>query len=204
MKNIFLLSGWRTVGKDTFFNEYSKFGFFEGIDFFNENNIRWYVYRKKGITKNILSLKNPQRFAFADKLKKEVSKIYNVKNDDNYKEKIIFEGKTFRDLCIFHGTKRREENIDYWCEKFLKNYKKSDEFIITDFRFINEYEFMKKNFGEEVITIRLNRSSVPIPLPLTERSEHELDNFDFDYQLFSEKKELENYNLVGYLVLFKN
>jgi len=63
-----------------------------------------------------------------------------------------------------------------------------DYFILDDVRFHNEIYYTKAMFGNDVITIRVNRINFESPLTLEQQnhsSEVALDNFRFDYCFYN-------------------
>lgn len=135
------------------------------------------------------------RLAFADELKNEVSKLYNIDrllmDTSNGKKQSIdvnIEGvTTVRDLLICHGKSRRDFDEKYWALKIVDKIHSlsqngHDKFVISDWRFYNEYQtivedpYIKSNDGR-VLTWRINRWDIP---PSTDESEISLDKFNFD------------------------
>lgn len=85
---------------------------------------------------------------------------------------------TVRDLLQRLGTDAIRDNLheDAWVNALFNDYHQSDKWIITDMRFPNEYEAVKKFGG---ITVRLNRSGIK---PINSHpSETGLDAYPFDY-----------------------
>lgn len=178
MKAIFLCA-YRRTGKDTFCN------YLQSGD--NVLSCQWNVFTKGN---NAFPRPSPdiQRVAFADILKREVITVLDrrgisIDNIEENKDKpILPSGRTFRDLCIAHATSKRKENPDYWCQQALLG--NIGKYIcVTDWRFPNEYEYFRTSgVFDEITTIRLFRSDVPIP-PKVELSEHSLDNIQTDFLL---------------------
>lgn len=113
--------------------------------------------------------------AFATPIKECAMKYFNW--DGNKDEK-------GRRLLQQIGRVGREYDKDIWIKKLIEKieeYSNIQYFIITDWRFKNEYEYLEKRYGKEnVITIRIQRNDITI---LDDVSEHDLDNFE-NYNFF--------------------
>jgi len=165
MHDIILICGYKRTGKDTLYENLTLNG-----------QYNWSVYRNS--QKELKLDKNYSRFSFADELKKEVSKIYGIPfqvDDKDLKQYKRVDGKiaSARDLYIEWGTIKRKQDPYYWC-KFIKK----DKCIITDWRYPNELEYVAN--GSDTSTVRVFRSSVPVP-DQTIESEHSLDKFTTDF-----------------------
>jgi dephospho-CoA kinase len=157
---IFLLSGWATSGKD--------------------------------VVADYLSTKGFLKLSFAEYLKKQVSDLYEI----DYNLTLTQEGKnsivktnnglfTVRGLLIKHATEKRLENRDVFVEKIIKSILECDKkeikgFVVSDCRFLNEIECLKKLKQFKVITVRINRHEKS---PVYSFTEHFLDDYNFDYVL---------------------
>ena len=171
MKYVYVVCGYKRTGKDTL------------VKMFNEDiNFNWIIYSSDN---HKLKINNVIRIGLADELRLEVGKIYNISESidyDTFKETMIRDGKTYRDILIEHGAFRREQNINYWVDKCLNKLKMNNgSIMITDWRYLNELEYMLKNL-KNIITIRLYRSNVPYP-PDNVISEHQLDDVKTDFLL---------------------
>jgi len=153
-----MVCGFKGTGKDTFYNN-------------SKNN---YAVYGNSSNKCLLLGPNYVRVGFADNVKKEVNDIYDL--FDPNKDDIIFENTTYRDLLIAHAKNKKKEDINYWVKKSY-DWKKRNNVMITDFRFLHEYDYLVK-LGHEPVTIRLFRSEVTVPTDISERS---LDNFLTDF-----------------------
>jgi hypothetical protein len=100
-----------------------------------------------------------RRIAFADILKNEVDEFLIKETGisawtDNPKEKEII-----RPFLVFWGTDfRRQYNPEYWIQKVDKVIEDDNQhnmFIITDLRFPNELEWVKKNGGVSCVLRRM-------------------------------------------------
>jgi len=187
---IVLLSGWATSGKDVFAD-------------------------------TLVKKANFKKYAFALQLKKYTSEKYNF--DYNltlsqsgklsnifFMENGIYKYKSVRDLLIKEAKDCKDsEGQNIWAEKLMdellfydrindKRGENFDNIVISDFRYNNEIEYFKSIFNEintKIITIRINRHPI---CPVVSESEHELDNYKFDYTIDNNKsiEEFEN-NIVN-------
>lgn len=148
---IYLICGPARCGKDTIANYFEKY------------------YKKKCLDKILY------RFSFAQKLKEECEQYikdnYNVSVWDDSKKHI------FRQYLIDYGQKKREQsNGLYFINEFIDQYHlkqhtvkilSSDlttnfepHWIITDYRFFNEYKHIKENCDTKIIPIYLHRYKI--------------------------------------------
>lgn len=160
MKTIVLLSGYAESGKDT---------------------VGAHLVSKHGFT----------RLAFADKLKDEVVAKFHLDRrllDTPAGKRTIVdqEGVSIRDLLIQHGTERRKNDTRCFVDPIIEEIKEAADpdakFVITDFRYNNEFMTIHDFFGPTIClrTIRINR----FPQPLFEsESETKLDSFPFHYTI---------------------
>jgi thymidylate synthase (FAD) len=167
-RKLVLLIGYRRTGKDTLADALIK-----GV------NIKETLY--PACITTLPTLYKPMRLGLADQLKKDVSQMIGYPVTDNNKDKNV-NGLTVRDILIQHGTDMRNKDEDYWVNIVLDEIGKNPnrDIIITDCRFGNEITKFKSLLDRDVITVRLYRSSVPVP-DLSINSEHELDNFKADH-----------------------
>ena len=131
-----------------------------------------------------------ERLAFADILKDEVAGLHNLPrpllDSQEYKESTCnFTSdahKTIRQILIDHGQQKRSENLHYWIDKLIRHIKikMSQTFVITDWRFPNEYDVVKEQLtplGYGVYRWRIQRWKHCI---LDDITENALNNFEFD------------------------
>lgn len=119
--------------------------------------------------------------AFADLLKRNVMRKYGLSETKvftQYGKKELIGGTTVREILIKEAELARSLDPDVFAKKVRDEILESDEkrFIISDFRFQNEYDVLAREFN--VVSVRIERKSVPV---LDYASEHALDNFKFDY-----------------------
>jgi len=184
-KQVYLVCGYRRTGKDTLVKMFNK-----------ELEFNWLVYSD---TSYKLECENVIRVGFADKLREEVNQILNLSDNfdyDTFKETIVQNGQTYRDILIQHGGLRRSQDIDYWVKQIIPRIQNTKENImITDWRFRNELICLERNLEElnqnkytVLKTIRVFRSEVPIP-PYEVDSEHNLDKTLTDFLLVTSEEE---------------
>jgi len=71
--------------------------------------------------------------------------------------------------------------VDVWSEKLFDVIQNLDEdFIISDFRFKREYEFLLENYNGKIITIWIENSNLKSD---KHQSENDLLDFDFDLKI---------------------
>lgn len=167
MKYIVLVNGFSSSGKDTFSDFLVKIGH------------------------------NFIKYAFADELKLEISNKYKF----DYKLTLTQEGKntyintlnsTVRDLLISEAKKVTKQNPDFYAIKLVEKIKFANKIqdyrgelngnlVISDWRFLNEYEYITNEFKNyKIITVRINRSKIS---PVNSKSENYLNDFNFDYTI---------------------
>lgn len=176
---IVLLSGWATSGKDVFADTLVKKANFKKLSF--ASPLKKYTSEKYNFDYNLTLTQ-----------KGKASKIFFMENGSSV---------SVRDLLIKEAQSCKDSHgINIWAEKLFdeilfydkindKRGEKYDNIVISDFRYINEIEYLKKIFDNaKFITIRINRHSI---CPIISESEHELDNYKFDYIINNNKSILE-------------
>lgn len=129
-----------------------------------------------------------KKICFADELKKFVSDKYNIPIkyffSQTGKKKFLSNGKTVRDLLIEEGQIEREKDKNVWIKKVLHKIvsEKLDKIVITDFRFPNEFSYLKNKLKDyySFVSIRISRNDVS---KIDNYTEHMLDTFAFDFTL---------------------
>ncbi|MEM3858014.1 MAG: hypothetical protein QW478_01265 [Candidatus Micrarchaeaceae archaeon] len=173
---IYLICGYKGSGKDTFFKSLNK-----------ENDYKWIIYSKG----EDLIIKNKiQRLAFADDLKILVIDylknmypefVFTLDYCEQNKDKVLFNGSSFRDYCILIGKNKVKEDKYYWVNRVKNKITNENiDYFITDFRFPHEYFSNSK-------TIRVYRSMIKKP---EDKSELYLDNFLTDYLVIPENDDI--------------
>lgn len=128
---------------------------------------------------------------FAEKLKRLVALLAGV----DYELTLTQEGKntfvpefdlTIGEMCQQLGTDVLRKNFrdDIWIKSLFADIKPGGTYVISDCRFKNEAEELKK-LG--AVIIRVNRPNNPVAeksgRDLTHISETDLDDYDFDYTI---------------------
>ena len=173
---IHLVCGYKRTGKDTLVKMFN-----------NEEKFDWVVYSAG----NHLDVVPVVRVGFADKLRQEVNQVLNIREDmdyDTFKEVVVRDDKTYRDILIEYAAYRRDQDVDYWVKQSLDKFIPYKNYMVTDWRYPNEVEFLQKRGF--VTTIRVFRSEVPIP-GKDVISEHSLDNECTDFLLISPQDNFE-------------
>jgi hypothetical protein len=125
---------------------------------------------------------------FADAVKDEVAAMYDLTREslDTQAGKarmlLFADGTkyTVRDLLIEHAeTTKKGEGSAIWAQRIQAP--NTTHWILSDWRFLAEYETIKARFPDTYIhTVRIRRPSVH---PLDTYTEHELDTFAFEYTI---------------------
>ena len=134
---IILVNGTKCVGKDTFFT------------------------LLKGLNPSF------KRYAFADSLK-------NMLDDACYKlfGKFINqltpeEKEIFRPIMLATGKVARDIDGDFWIKKvngeICRDPYRNSIPVITDCRYVNEYNYFKKIYGNDCILVSIKRNGAPEP-----------------------------------------
>jgi len=182
-----MVCGYKRTGKD------------ELCRMFNMEDIfRWSVYRHPDVNQDSgkFVVEAVNRISFADKLRADVNKIWNIDNSIDYesiREKEIVDGKTYRDLLIEHAAVKRADNPDYWIIQAADWEDVKGNIMITDWRYENELSYLKRIQNINVTTIRVFRSEVSVP-PFNVISEHQLDGVFTDYLLVPHENTDEEFN----------
>jgi hypothetical protein len=89
---------------------------------------------------------------------------------------------TPRALMIMEGTSKRAVHKDYWVMQAINKIDQMSEsfknFYISDVRYKSEAESMKKEYGSDFVSVRINRYD---DCPSTDASERDMDDYVFDY-----------------------
>lgn len=123
---------------------------------------------KDEVAKMFLEDSNFVYDAFAAPLKKIVAVLLDVPEemlyDTDFKKKELPENlktdkvKTVRDFLVYIGTTLFRDNYksDIWAQAFATRYRGNKNIVISDIRFLNELELLKK-VESDVILIAVNR-----------------------------------------------
>lgn len=158
------ISGKIGSGKSTIAEQFKNFGFY--LDSF-ANSVKDVSSIIFGFDRNKL-----------EGISKE-DRIWRETPDERYSNLL---GKNFspRDSLILIGTTlgRNQIHQDIWIESVFNRHLPNKNLLITDVRFPNEYESIKKRGG---ILIRINRQNETNLTNSNHESECALDNYKFDY-----------------------
>lgn len=90
---------------------------------------------------------------------------------------------TPRALCILKGSSNRTVTSDYWVQRLIKDIGCVQDsgnvqlFVVSDLRFRSEVEQLKEAFGDNLVTVRINRFDTN---PSADASENDLNDHKFD------------------------
>ena len=194
---VIALSGWKRSGKDLtadfLINEFGfkRYSFADLLkdmvsrdynvarDLLDDNKFKEMplldkpVEPKDGFTKTIANL------LFLEFKTKEgnKSKYNDFTTSQLHLEQLFW---TPRSLAILMGSTNRAVASDYWVKAVLnKAYLNGDHaIVITDLRYKSELSQLREQFGDNLITIRINRFDSS---PSNDPSERDLDHAEFDY-----------------------
>ena len=129
---------------------------------------------KNSVADHLIAQYHFKQGSFADKLKQICIELFGLTHEECYGEKT----PRSRDVLQRVGVAMREIDPDVWCKYLLKNIKEGDDAVISDVRFPNEAEMVKKYGG---IIIRVNRNTGE-QFGSSHISETALDDYEkFDY-----------------------
>lgn len=172
-KVIYLISGWAGSGKDT---------------------VADYIINKHS---------NFQKLSFATPLKIFVSEKYNFPLEltltQEGKNTKIIDKYSVRELLIKEAKNKRKRTPDFFAKKLVKNIIPEKNIVIADWRFVNEYNYLKNLDNYDIKTIRIQRTRVP---SIISDTENRLNEFEFDLLIFNTFKTLQSlYDFIDYLKL---
>ena len=159
-------------------------------------------------------LKNSKKLAFADKIKTLICDIFNITleefNDfknNHYDLKYNDKSLTFRELIQNFGESSKDLfGKDFWINQIINDIEssKEDYIIISDFRFLIEYETLVKYFGKDkIVSLHIQDKNLEnFENNDTHISENNLKGFEFDYVIDNSIKDPEI--LEDYLKSFIN
>lgn len=190
-KNVILVSGKLRSGKNQF-SEYLSKVYKEDLVFCGESSFA--ISLKDGLRKDCKEI-----FDYLNQLSEKLS---NISSDlyelhPNISEKVkdislqlktekdnFYEEKTklTRMFLQSYGTEifRKKVDQDWWVKKLIQRVKESDKevVLITDVRFPNEIDLLKKEESFNVYTIRINRDMDRADNTNEHDSETALDNYE--------------------------
>lgn len=193
MKSVILLSGWKQNGKDTaaeFLSKHYNMKTFALAGALKDAVAEKYRIPREMLDNNYKDKWLPQCPAYLDSspfATQIYAQVYNeLKMSSDDEDKTIY--FTPRALCILEGGLMRAVNPNHWVDIVAKNIwadDKHETFVISDFRFKNEYDRFVELFGADCVrTIRVNRYST---IDTDSESERQLDRFDFNFTVDNTK-----------------
>lgn len=131
---VHLVCGYRRTGKDTLAK------YFTGET--EWSNFNWSVFRHPECYL-IFEVVRCQQVSFARKLKEHVLSMLNLSPDldvEQMKDVLIVDGKLLRHHFMDYAMEKRLENIDYWAELAFSGVSTHSNVVVSDWRFVNEFE----------------------------------------------------------------
>jgi hypothetical protein len=123
--------------------------------------------------------------AFAAAVKDDVAAAYNIPRDaleTQEGKRAMYGAKSGRQLLIEHSAEmKRQSGETVWAVRVAEQLKASVApiWVIHDWRYKAELQTLRSWFADaEIVTIRVQRDGV---IPLSDPSEHDLDDFSTDY-----------------------
>jgi len=173
-----LITAYTRTGKDTFVDQVNG-----QLDYIHPWIVFTHPNKPMDDYKEIFAPGN--KLSFAASLKKTVVQNLGLPEDfdvEANKDTYMIEGKLLRQHLIEYAFQMRQIDQAFFVKEALRDM--NGDCIVSDFRFIDEYEFIAAHVKVPVTTIRLFRSSVEVPPPHI-ISEHDLDEFETDVLLVS-------------------
>lgn len=213
---IYLLSGWKRSGKDTAANYLIEKGMERRAfaDSLKDDVAKFLGIRRSDMDDNdfkekaILDRPVKAYDSFSKMTTEFLAKEFRTEDNrkpidvnwcDNklfatYNDGLVTENFplywTPRAACIFIGSVGRAYHSNHWVDRALKNVENYNDYVVSDFRYVSEYNRVVELFGKEnVCTVRINRFDT---IDSTDDSERNLDNFTFDY-IIDNKGTMEEY-----------
>jgi hypothetical protein len=149
-----------------------------------------------------------QRVAFADSLKDFVAVKYGLERSicdtpEGKNSLVPSVGKTVRELLIADSAEAKKENLNIFASYVFEKMKSSKQkgFVISDWRYPHEYEYIKGNLPEaKHVCIRITRPGLQ---SLADPSEHALDTWNFHTEVINNSLKLLERDVVNFLTNFK-
>ena len=170
---IHLVCGYKRSGKDTFYKTISKgtivnYNPGEDLKEFSSGYPLFYILAPSYVFPEDLDFPKEtlKQVSLASMVKKEIHDYFHIgfksaELEDICKDNLTFydeekgRHRTLREYYIEHAMEMRKKDPEHWCKE-VENYIVTDidmsegnstEFMITDWRFINERIFFEKNFA---------------------------------------------------------
>jgi hypothetical protein len=198
---VIAISGWKRSGKDTSAEYlikdygYIRYGFADSLkDLVAEQYgiPRSYCDDPNFKEKPLLDYPVDTSDAFAEVIHRTLIKEFRTFEGDNpytdfddwyellsHKKPLFW---TPRALCILEGSVKRSANNGFWVQKVIRDIKEQDarKAVISDLRYRSEVAQLREAFGDDLVTIRVNRFETS---PSNDASERDLDKHEFDYTI---------------------
>jgi dephospho-CoA kinase len=167
--HIILISGYAGSGKDTLADIITKYG-----------------YKKYSVADNVKKYSSSLHGFSYDLTQSQIGKRTIVKSEKTN------EVKTVRDFLISDSLLNKTLNNDeaYWAKQLSKEILQTspDKVVISDWRYIEEYEHLKIIFPEAAfLKVRVKRACVK---PMLDPSEHQLDLVEYDIEIDNSKDKI--------------
>jgi hypothetical protein len=113
------------------------------------------------------------------------AEVADVSEEDGVLQSFVYDWNnlyhTPRSLAILIGSSFRSASPSFWVNKAIKAINKSEQnVVISDLRYRSEYEQLKQSFGEDLVTIRINRFD---NCPSNDPSENDLLDYPHDFTI---------------------
>lgn len=188
MRYIVLVSGFSKSGKDVFADFLVKHNC---IKYSFAEELKIHVAKKYNFDYNLTQTQEGKSTLInSDWIKSNNSTLTtNTTTNTTISNTTISNTTTIRDLLIAEACTFRLKNPNYYAIKLVEKINFIDKIkdyrgelkkniVISDWRYPNEYTFIKTAFNCKVITVRINRHKES---QVNSETEHYLDDFKFDY-----------------------
>lgn len=188
------ISGWKRSGKDTVAEQLIKEYGFDRVSF--AGPLKDMVAQEFNIPRSHCDDPRYKEAPIKD-LPAVPKDAFTTQIHDMLKNEIKDGYWTPRALCILKGSVNRAVDSSYWVKQAISKIRStrayesvgnelypsataplSSRFVISDLRYKSEVVQLKAAFGDEFVTIRINRFD---SINTTDPSERDLDDHKFDY-----------------------
>lgn len=185
---IIALSGWKRSGKDTVAEYLIQNYGAQRIAF--ADPLKESVAQQYGLTRAyiddpatkeapLLHMPVDPRDAFSktvtDFMRGEFRDQNGKRYDEGSPDSVMY--WTPRALCILEGSTKRSADPDHWVKQAVAKTESGKLYVISDARYKNEMESLKRT-GANIVTVRIERFDSS---PSNDPSERDLDNYAFDH-----------------------
>jgi len=128
------------------------------------------------------------KLAFADTLKDFVAQKYSINKELMYSQhgkRTVINGITVRELLIKEANAKKNDYPNFWIDQLLHKIsilksRMFRKFVISDFRFINEFNELNILDDTNITTILIDRND-NVGKYINDPSETSLDDFQFNF-----------------------